>query len=85
MAALGTHAPRVPGHEIAGVLEDGIAVCVHPNLGCGRCASCALGLENRCPDHVDVGIHRDGGLAEFVAVSRAHVVALDGFPSRRLP
>ena len=38
MARLGTHAPRIPGHEIAGVLGDGTPVGVHPNLGCGRCA-----------------------------------------------
>ena len=42
-------------------------------------------LENRCPDHVDVGIQRDGGLAEFVVVPRAHVVALEGFPIETAP
>jgi len=82
---MGTHAPRIPGHEIAGTLEDGTPVGVHPNLGCGRCASCALGLENRCPDHVDIGIQRDGGLAQVVAVPRAHVVALEGFPIETAP
>jgi len=85
MARLGTHAPRIPGHEIAGVLEDGSPVGVHPNLGCGRCSWCAAGLENRCPDHVDVGIHRDGGLAELVAVPEPHVVPLDGFPIELAP
>ncbi len=85
MAALGTHAPRIPGHEIAGLLEDGTPVGVHPNLGCGHCPSCALGLENLCPDHVDVGIQRDGGLAEAIVVPRAHVVALDGFPIEVAP
>lgn len=83
MAALGTHAPRIPGHEIAGVLEDGTPVGVHPNIGCGRCASCAAGFENRCPDHVDIGIHRDGGLAQIVAVPERHVVPLDGVPIDR--
>ncbi|HET7235633.1 MAG TPA: alcohol dehydrogenase catalytic domain-containing protein [Actinomycetota bacterium] len=85
MAALGTHAPRIPGHEIAGLLEDGTAVGVHPNLGCGRCAWCAEGLENRCPDHVDVGIQRDGGLAELVTVPRSHVVPLEGYPIELAP
>ena len=56
LATRGTPAPRIPGHEVAGLLEDGTAVGVQPNVGCGRCASCALGLENRCPDHVDIGI-----------------------------
>jgi L-iditol 2-dehydrogenase len=53
---------------------------VQPNVGCGRCASCALGLENRCPDHVDIGIQRDGGLAEWIVVPERHAVPLDGFP-----
>ncbi len=38
------------------------------------------GLENRCPDHVDIGIQRDGGLAELIVVPEGHVVPLDGFP-----
>jgi threonine dehydrogenase-like Zn-dependent dehydrogenase len=80
LANLGTPEPRIPGHEVVGVLRDGTAVGVQPNVGCGRCASCALGLENRCPDHVDIGIQRDGGLAESIVVPEGHVVPLDGFP-----
>ena len=80
LAATGTPVPRIPGHEIAGLLEDGTEVGVQPNVGCGRCTSCALGLENRCPDHVDIGIQRDGGLAEWIVVPERHVVPLDGFP-----
>jgi len=77
--------PRIPGHEVAGLLEDCTAVGVHPNLGCGRCDSCAEGLENRCSDHIDIGIERDGGLAEFVSVPRSHVVPLEGFPIEVAP
>jgi L-iditol 2-dehydrogenase len=80
LANLGTPESRIPGHEVAGVLEDGAQVGVQPNVGCGRCASCALGLENRCPDHVDIGIQRDGGLAEWILVPEGHAVTLDGFP-----
>jgi threonine dehydrogenase-like Zn-dependent dehydrogenase len=79
LATLGTPVPRIPGHEVAGTLEDGTAVGVQPNVGCGRCASCAQGLENRCPDHVDIGIQRDGGLAEWIVVPESHVVPLDAF------
>jgi L-iditol 2-dehydrogenase len=85
LAKKGTPAPRIPGHEVAGVLRDGTAVGVQPNVGCGRCASCALGLENRCPDHVDIGIQRDGGLAEWIVVPEGHVVPLDGFPFELAP
>ncbi len=80
LANLGTPESRIPGHEVAGVLEDGTEVGVQPNVGCGRCTSCALGLENRCPDHVDIGIQRDGGLAEWILVPEGHAVTLDGFP-----
>lgn len=85
LANAGTPEPRIPGHEVAGVLEDGTAVGVQPNVGCGRCTSCALGLENRCPDHVDIGIQRDGGLAELIVVPDGHVVPLDGFPFELAP
>ena len=80
LARMGTPVPRIPGHEVAGVLLDGTEVGVQPNVGCGRCTSCALGLENRCPDHVDIGIQRDGGLAEWIVVPERHAVPLDGFP-----
>ena len=85
LAYLGTPVPRIPGHEVAGTLEDGTAVGVQPNVGCGRCASCAQGLENRCPDHVDIGIQRDGGLAEWIVVPESHVVPLDAFPPDLAP
>jgi len=85
LANAGTPEPRIPGHEVAGVLEDGTAVGVQPNVGCGRCTSCALGLENRCPDHFDIGIQRDGGLAELIVVPDGHVVPLDGFPFELAP
>jgi threonine dehydrogenase-like Zn-dependent dehydrogenase len=80
LATRGTPTPRIPGHEVAGVLQNGTAVGVQPNVGCGRCRSCAIGLENRCPDHVDIGIQRDGGLAEWIVVPERHAVPLDGFP-----
>jgi L-iditol 2-dehydrogenase len=80
LANQGTPEPRIPGHEVAGILEDGTAVGVQPNVGCGRCGSCARGLENRCPDHVDIGIQRDGGLAGWIVVPERHVVELEAFP-----
>ena len=85
LAITGTPASRIPGHEIAGVLDDGTQVGVQPNIGCGRCASCAQGLENRCPDHMDIGIDRDGGLAERIVVPEGHVVSLEGFPMDLAP
>jgi L-iditol 2-dehydrogenase len=78
LAAIGSPQPRIPGHEIAGRLEDGSAVGVHPDIGCGHCALCREGFENRCPRRVSIGLDRDGGFAELVAVPARHAVPLDG-------
>ena len=70
--------PRVLGHEFAGHVEAvgksvrGIApgdrVTVDPNLTCGACAHCRAGRTNLCPRITGIGVHRDGGFAEFAAV-----------------
>lgn len=85
LAALGAPRPVIPGHELAGRLEDGRAVGVHPDIGCGRCAFCRSGFENRCPTRVSIGIDRDGGLAEWVAVPEQHALPLDGIPIELSP
>ncbi|MGD9958297.1 zinc-dependent alcohol dehydrogenase [Nocardioides sp.] len=64
-------APLVPGHEIAGVTEDGVAVAVQPNLPCGACALCAAGRSHLCPESMQhfLGVNGlDGGFAEQVLV-----------------
>ena len=68
--------PRVPGHEIVGVVEqtgegvDGLSVGDRvgiPWLGysCGACAFCRTGRENLCPTARFTGYQRDGGYAEY--------------------
>jgi L-iditol 2-dehydrogenase len=85
LAAHGAPAPVILGHELAGRLEDGRLVGVHPDVGCGACAFCRAGFENRCPERVSIGIDRDGGLAEWVAVPGGHVLPLDGVPLELSP
>jgi len=80
LVALGAPAPVILGHEFAGRLDDGLAVGVHPDIGCGSCAFCRAGYENRCPNRVSIGIDRDGGLAEGVAVPKRHALPLHGVP-----
>jgi L-iditol 2-dehydrogenase len=75
----------IPGHELAGVLPDGSAVGVHPDVGCGGCRFCQAGFENRCPERVSIGIDRDGGLAEWVAVPERNALPLDGVPLELSP
>ncbi|MDR7439846.1 MAG: alcohol dehydrogenase catalytic domain-containing protein [Armatimonadota bacterium] len=82
---------RILGHEIAGEIVEvrapestvraGLRVGLVPNVGCGRCSACVLGLDSLCPDYDALGITLDGGFAEFVrvparAVQRGHVVPL---------
>jgi L-iditol 2-dehydrogenase len=85
LVAAGVDPPRVLGHETAGWLPDGTPVGVHPDTSCGRCAACRAGYENRCPARVPIGIARDGGLAEALAVPARHVVPLDGVDLRLGP
>lgn len=68
--------PVVIGHEIAGdvvstpdgSLPPGTRVACYPYLPCGQCASCARGDGNTCADIQLVGLDRQGGLAEYLAV-----------------
>jgi L-iditol 2-dehydrogenase len=85
LATLGGPAPVTLGHELAGRLDDGRAVGVHPDIGCGTCRFCRAGFENRCPDRISIGIDRDGGLAEWVAVPEHQTLPLDGVPLELSP
>ena len=75
--------PVVLGHEIAGrvaALGDGVdtvdvgdLVSVEGHIVCGRCRSCLAGRRQLCPHTVSIGIDRDGGFAEYVAVPATNV------------
>ena len=69
---------RVPGHEIAGILEEvgpGVdlparaTAFIAPNVGCGRCRACRAGRVNLCRTPEALGITRDGGFAETVLLT----------------
>ncbi len=66
--------PRVLGHEICGTSSDGARFVVWPGRACGTCPRCLGGVENLCPEMAITGFHRDGGLAEWVAVPEASLV-----------
>ena len=67
--------PRVIGHEIVGVVEEvgdnakkikvGDRVVVDPYLYCGHCYPCKIGRTNCCTDLKVLGVHVDGGMAEY--------------------
>jgi L-iditol 2-dehydrogenase len=70
--------PVTPGHEFSGIVEAvggevsgfavGDRVTGDPNIACHRCAHCQAGRVNLCSNLSAIGIHRDGGFAEYVAL-----------------
>ena len=87
--------PRVPGHEIAGVVEtlgagvpgelrEGMEVTVVPYTACGHCAACRRGRVNTCRDNQTLGVQRDGALTERIVVPWQSVLRADGLSRREL-
>ncbi len=95
--------PLTPGHEVAGRIEAigpgaaeplrdagmalGDPVLVFGGWGCGACATCTSGEEQRCPAGRSPGFQEDGGYAEALLVPHPrHLVALgDLDPVRAAP
>jgi NADPH:quinone reductase-like Zn-dependent oxidoreductase len=78
--------PRIAGSEIAGEVlgtgrdvadwRPGDRVAVQSNIFCGHCEFCARGEESVCLNSQLVGVQRDGGFAERVAVPASALVRL---------
>lgn len=72
--------PVTLGHEFCGIVEAmGDAVCGiaigdrvtgDPNIACGSCGHCRAGRVNLCSNLRAIGIHRDGGFADYVVMPR---------------
>lgn len=75
--------PMIIGHEFGGIVEQtgaGVAhvatgdkVTVDPVTSCGKCHSCLRGKLNVCFHLAIMGVHRDGGFAEYVVVPEKNV------------
>jgi L-iditol 2-dehydrogenase len=73
-----TASPVTLGHEFCGLVEEvgeggssfmgGELVTVDPNIACGTCSACRRGRPNLCANLKAIGVTRDGGFAEYVAV-----------------
>ena len=74
----------VLGHEISGLVEEtgnqvtglqpGDRVVSILTEACGHCDRCAMGREHRCREGEGIGHGRDGGFAEYVALSEHSLV-----------
>jgi 2-desacetyl-2-hydroxyethyl bacteriochlorophyllide A dehydrogenase len=81
-----SHPPVTLGHEFAGIIEavgpevtsfrSGMRVTGDPNIACGRCEECHNGRVNLCRNLQAIGIHRDGGFAEYVCMPQSQAFAL---------
>ncbi|MGM0856519.1 MAG: zinc-binding alcohol dehydrogenase family protein [Pseudomonadota bacterium] len=79
--------PRVLGHELAGEVVEmgsegnaeliGKRAYVIPYLHCGECRACRHGRSNCCQRIQVIGVHRDGGMCDTLAVPLDHLVVSD--------
>jgi alcohol dehydrogenase len=79
--------PRVPGHEVAGVVEKVGEGVTWPTVGarvgmpwlhwsCGHCRHCVFGDEILCAEQRITGINVDGGYQEFMLAPANYVAPL---------
>jgi threonine 3-dehydrogenase len=70
--------PVIVGHEVCGEVTARGALVVEPNVGdfvsleshviCNRCAYCRTGRGHICQNTRLIGVDRDGGFAEYIAI-----------------
>lgn len=72
--------PRILGHELAvevvalgktstpNTLAVGEIAALNPYMNCGTCIACRRGKPNACVRLQVLGVHRDGGMREYIVV-----------------
>lgn len=77
--------PVILGHEFEGTvvatgegatLPAGTRVTVDPNIACGECRFCRVGLVSHCARLSAIGVQRDGGFADYVRVPQRQAYPL---------
>ncbi|MFD2873502.1 zinc-binding alcohol dehydrogenase family protein [Mucilaginibacter ximonensis] len=77
--------PRVLGHELAAEVvtsgsdfKVGDLVTVIPYINCQTCLACRSGKPNCCSNIKVLGVHTDGGMAEYIEVPSRLLISADG-------
>jgi L-iditol 2-dehydrogenase len=77
--------PVILGHEFSGIIESapstskfkvGMRVNVNPNIACGNCKYCKMGIVNLCVSNWAHGVNRNGGLANYTVVPETQLFEL---------
>lgn len=81
--------PRIIGHEFTGEVQKlgsevsdlkvGDRVVVEPIEFCGECYACKSGRSNVCESLEVLGVHKDGGMQEYIVVPHVKVHKIDNF------
>lgn len=86
-----SYVPITLGHEPSGIISAigskvknwkiGDRVTVNPFLTCGKCINCISGNSQICLSRRVIGIHTEGGLAEFLKIPSKNLIKLpDNIP-----
>jgi 2-desacetyl-2-hydroxyethyl bacteriochlorophyllide A dehydrogenase len=79
--------PRIMGHELAAQIVEapegsglsaGETVIVNPYLSCGTCVACRKGKPNCCTRIAVLGVHRDGGMTEYLSLPVGNLLPANG-------
>jgi len=86
--------PRIPGHEFSAEIvkigendrgfRAGDIVTANPYFNCGSCLSCSRGLVNACMSNQTMGVQRDGGFSEYMAMPVSRLIDGKGLDSKTL-
>ena len=77
--------PVTLGHEFCGEVVEcgegvtmpmGLRIACDPNIACGACDQCLRGRVNLCVRNIAIGIHRDGGFAEYATLPAHRALAV---------
>lgn len=86
--------PRIPGHEFSAQIVEigendkdfkvGDIITCNPYFNCGECYACKRGIVNACNDNQTMGVQRDGGFQEYIAMPIERLIEGKGLSAKEL-